>query len=184
MKFQYPHTINNGHGEQITFLRLVEDSKGNWLEIEGIAEPNGGPPMHVHYKQDEGFTVVKGKVATQTMGEEPKYLGVGDSIEFKAGTPHKFWNSGNEPLHIRGWIKPANNVEYFLTELYKSTAKNGGNRPRTFDGAWLMKRYQSEFEMMELPAFVKKVVFPVSLFFGKMRGKHRKFEGAPLPISV
>jgi|GEM_PF-4653577 len=24
-------------------------------------QPNSGPPMHVHWLQDEGFTVVKGK---------------------------------------------------------------------------------------------------------------------------
>ena len=137
--------------------------------------------MHVHFKQDEGFTVVKGKIATQVLGEEPKFAGEGESIVFKAGTPHRFWNPGTEPLHIKGWLKPANNIEYFLTELYQSTAENGG-RPGTFDGAWLTHHFRSEVDMVGLPAFVKKVVFPVALFFGKLAGKDGKFKGAPHPL--
>ena len=181
-QYQYPHNIDNGHGEKITFLRLVKDLAGNWLETEGHALPMAGPPMHVHFKQDEGFTVVKGKIATQVFGEEPKFAREGESVVFKAGTPHKFWNPGTEPLHIKGWINPANNVEYFLTELYDSTAANDGKRPSTFDGAWLMNHFRSEFDMVELPGFVKKVIFPIALFFGKLMGKDRKFAGAPKPM--
>ena len=181
MQNQYPHTIDNGHGEKITFLRLVKDPAGDWLEIEGTAMPNAGPPMHVHFLQEEGFAVVNGKIATQVFGEEPKFGGEGESVVFKAGTPHKFWNPGTEPLLIKGWIKPANNLEYFLAELYKSTAENGG-RPGTFDSAWLMHHFRSEFDMVELPGFVKKVVFPVVLFFGKIMGKDSKFAKAPKPL--
>lgn len=182
MTYEYPHCIDNGHGERIKFLRLVKGPAGDWLELEGFAAPNSGPPMHVHYLQDEGFTVLEGNVAVQVLGEAPKFYKAGDSVEFKAGTPHKFWNHGKGLLHIRGWIKPANNLEYFLTELYKSTANNGGERPNAFDGAWLTKRYQSEFEMFELPFFVKNLVFPLVLFFGRLAGKQRKFEGSPPPL--
>lgn len=181
MQFQYPHIIDNQHGEQLTFVRLVQDNAGDWLETEGYAIPNAGSPMHVHFKQDEGFTVIEGQLATQIFGEEPKYHSAGEVIEFKAGTPHRFWNASAEPLLIRGWIKPANNIEYFLTELYRSTAANGG-RPSTFDAAWLLHHFQSEFDMVGLPAFVKKIIFPMALFLGKISGKHKKFTNAPKPL--
>lgn len=45
-----------------------------------------------------------------------------------------------------------------------------------------MTRYKSEFDMPEIPTFVKKVIFPVTLFFGKLSGKHKKFEKAPEPV--
>ncbi len=178
MQYQYPHTIENGHGERITFLRLVNDPAGDWLEVENEVSPKAGPPMHIHFNQEESLTVVSGKIATQILGEAPQFYGPGATATFKAGVAHKFWNAGDVPLICKGYIKPADNVEYFLTEIFKSTAANGG-RPGVFDGAWLMSRYRSEFNMVEIPWFVKKVIFPIALFFGNLMGKQRKFQGAP-----
>ncbi len=180
MKYQYPHTIDNGHGEKITFLRLVSDPAGDYLELENVVAPNAGPPMHVHFQQDEALTVVQGKIATQVFGEAAQFFGPGESVVFKAGVPHKFWNPGSEPLICTGWIKPAHNIEYFLTEIYRSTTANNG-RPGAFDSAWLLRRYGSEFDILDVPAFVKKVIFPVALFFGVLTGKSKKFTNAPIP---
>ncbi len=182
MQYQYPHTISNGSGEKITFLRLVNDPAGDWLEIENYVMPQAGPPMHVHFKQEEVLTVVRGKMAVQVLGEAPVFYGPGETGAFEAGVPHKFWNPGDEPLVCTGWIKPAHNVEYFLTEIYKSIQANGGHQPGAFDSAWLLHRYRSEFDMLDIPGFVKKVIFPIALFFGKLMGKHKKFAGAPDPV--
>ena len=59
---------------------------------------------------------------------------------------------------------------------------NGGRQPGAFDAAYLLDRYRSEFDMLDIPGFVKKVIFPVALLFGKLQGKHRKFVGAPEPL--
>jgi hypothetical protein len=45
----YPYTIENGHGESLTWLRVVHEAGGDRLEGEGRAQPGAGPPMHVHY---------------------------------------------------------------------------------------------------------------------------------------
>jgi hypothetical protein len=135
--------------------------------------------MHVHFKQDEGLTVVKGKIGVQTMGGKEEFYGEGHSITFKAGQPHRFWNAGIEPMVCKGWVKPAHNVEYFLTEIYKSTKENGGKQPSQFDGAYLLTKYKSEFDMFEIPVFVKKVIFPITLFIGKLTGRYGKFKDAP-----
>jgi len=182
MQFTYPHTIENGNGEKIIFKRLVRDAESDWLEIEIVVDGNSGPPMHIHHLQEEHLTVVKGKMSAQVLGEKPTQFGPGEGATFKTGVAHKFWNSGDEPLICTGWIKPAHNFEYFLSELYASIKNNGGKRPGTFDGAWLLDRYRSEFDMLDIPAFVKKIIFPIALFFGKLQGKHKKFEGAPDPI--
>jgi mannose-6-phosphate isomerase-like protein (cupin superfamily) len=179
MQFQYPHTIENGGGERLTYKRLVKDPDGDYLEIENVAQPNSGAPMHVHHKQDEVFTVVSGRMAAQFLGEAPKFYEVGETAVFKAGVPHKFWCVGEEPLRCTGYVRPALNFEYFLTHIYESTKYNGGKRPSTFDAAYLLDRYRSEFDMLDIPGFVKKAVFPLVLFFGKLMGKHRKFKGAP-----
>lgn len=179
MSFTYPHTIENGAGEQLTFVALHQDGETDYLEVENRIQPGSGPPMHVHFRQDESLTVIQGRMGVQMPGQEPKFYGEGDSAEFEAGMPHRFWNAGEELLICRGWIRPAHNIEYFLTEIYRSTAANGGTRPSPFDAAWLMHKYRSEFDMMEIPRFVRRVLFPILRRIGQWQGRHRKYAGSP-----
>ena len=180
--YQYPHTIENGAGEQLTFVRLVEDATGSWLEVENLVQPKAGPPMHMHRRQEESLTVVQGIIGVEIAGQPEAFYQEGDTVSFKPGQAHRFWNAGTEPLICKGWIKPADNVEYFLTEIFNSTKANGGKAPSRFDGAYLLSRYSSEFDMTAIPTLVKKVIFPATVFLGKLSGKHKKFKEAPRPI--
>lgn len=179
MKFNYPHTIDNGGGEEITFVQFINDDKGGKLEVHNRVQPGSGPPMHVHFLQDESLTVVSGKIGAQIAGQAPFFAGPGETVTFKRGEVHRFWNAGEDVLICKGWATPAYNLEYFLTEIYRSVKSNGGHRPSAFDSAYLLSKYKTEFDMNEIPAIVKKVVFPVVRFFGILAGKHKKFEGAP-----
>lgn len=179
---QLPITISNIHGEVLIFERMEQNDKGeDVLIVKNEVKPNAGPPMHVHYKQDESLTVTQGRMGYQTLGEEPKYAEVDETVTFYRGTPHKFWNAGNDMLKCTGWVTPPNTLAYFLGEIYKSMNENGG-RPGAFDAAYLLHRYKSEYDMYDIPGFVKKVIFPVSLFLGKLQGKHKKFADAPEPV--
>lgn len=181
MQYSYPHTIDNGAGEQLTFLQRVAGGNGDSLEAENLVQPGAGPPMHVHFKQVESLTVIKGRIGIQRLGQEPEYLGEGSTVTFVEGDPHRFWNAGNEPMLCRGWVKPAHNIEFFLSEIYKSAKENGG-KPGQFDAAWLLTRYRSEYDMLVIPSFVKKIIFPFIVFMGKLAGKHKKFKDAPAPV--
>jgi hypothetical protein len=180
MKYTYPHIIENGSGEEITFLRHTEDDAGGMIELENRVQPGSGPPMHVHYLQDESLTVVRGKIGAQVQGQAPVFYGEGKTVTFKRGEIHRFWNAGEDILICRGWAKPALNLEYFLTGIYESTKSNGGKGPAAFDGAYLLTRYRSEFDLFVIPAFVKRFIFPITVFLGTLAGKHKKFSGAPL----
>jgi quercetin dioxygenase-like cupin family protein len=179
---QYPHTIQVGEAEKLTYTRFVEDENGGYLECVNEVAPNAGPPMHVHWQQEESLTIVEGKMGVEIMGQGTQFFGPGDTASFKPGVYHRFWNAGETPLKCTGFIKPALNFEYFLTNIYQSTNENGGHRPGTFDSAFLLDRYRTEFDMASIPKFVKKVIFPITLKLGKLRGKHRKFSDAPAPI--
>ena len=169
----YPHTIDNGNGEQLTFVgRTVRDNI-EYLEVENCVSPGCGPPMHVHLRQEESITVMEGLMATQLKGGDVKYLAQGETCSFKPGIMHKFWNAGDTMLRCRGEVWPADNLEYFLTEIYKSTKINKG-RPSAFDAAWLLNRFKDEFDM-DLPLPVKKVVFPITLFTGRLLSWHKKY---------
>jgi quercetin dioxygenase-like cupin family protein len=182
MKYTYPHTIDNGSGEELTFLRFIDDEKGGRLEVENRVQPGSGPPMHVHHLQDESLTVLQGKIGAQVLGQEPTFHGPGETVTFYRGVAHRFWNAGNDVLLCKGWIAPANNIEYFLTQIYASTKANGGHKPSSFDGAYLQLKYKSEFDLVEIPVFVRKYIFPVVVGLGKLANKHRKFDNAPAPV--
>jgi quercetin dioxygenase-like cupin family protein len=181
MSLSLPHTIYNISGEKLSFLRIVIKDGVEYLEVENEVQTNAGPPMHVHHRQDECITVVSGKIGYQELGGEKKYAGPGETVLFKAGVAHKFWNAGDEPLIGKGYITPADNSVYFLSQIYKSSNENGGT-PALYDSAFLLNRYKSEFAMLEIPGFVQKVLFPVALFFGNLLGKNRKFADAPMPV--
>lgn len=177
----YPKTIESGTGEKITFLRHYTQDGIDYIEVENSVEPKSGPPMHVHHLQDESLTVVEGLLAAQVLGGEVTFHKAGDTAFFPRGVVHKFWNAGESTLKCKGFVSPVYNFEYFLTEIYRSTKESGKKRPSSFDVAFLLDRYKSEFDMIEIPAFVKKTIFPFALFFGKLRGLHKKFANAPEP---
>ena len=137
--------------------------------------------MHVHYGQDEAMTVISGKIGYEVPDEGKKFAGPGETLLFKAGIPHKFWNAGTDLLHCKGYISPPGNAVYFLSQLFKSSNENGG-RPGMYDAAFLLDRYKSEFGMLEIPSLIQKTLFPLVLFFGKIMGKHKRFKDAPPPL--
>lgn len=182
MRYTYPHTIDNGVGERLTFLRRVAGPNGDRLEVENEVSPGKGPPMHVHHYQDEGLTVQSGRIGYQRPGQAAQFGGPGDTLAFKAGEPHKFWNAGTESLRCTGYIEPPDNVEYFLQQIYESQRSTGSARPNPFDAAFLSRRYRDEFGMLEIPSFIQRVVFPILVMIGSMTGRFKKYADAPAPV--
>ena len=163
----HPRTIDNGAGEELTFL--------------GVR--TSGPPMHVHRLQEESLTVERGTMGWQRQGGEEQVAGPGETVTFAPGEMHRFWNAGDDDLVCSGHVRPPDNLEYFLTQIYASMRANGGKRPRPFDAAYLSSRYRSEFAMADIPAPVQRVVFPVVVAVGRLFGLHRRFADAPEPVS-
>src|ERR671916_473594 len=178
-----PRTIDNGAGERLTIRGPLSDERGEYLEARNSVSPGSGPPMHVHHLQEEVLTVERGRMGWQRLGEEEHFAGPGESAAFAPGEVHRFWNAGDDELVCSGYVRPPDNLEYFLTQIYASTRANGGKRPRLFDAAYLLSRYRSEFEMADIPAPVRRFVFPVVVAIGQLLGRGRRFAGAPEPVS-
>jgi quercetin dioxygenase-like cupin family protein len=173
----YPHTIDNGHGERMTFLGI----DGDRLRVKSTVDPGAGPPMHIHHLQTETVRVEHGRIGVTLAGESPRFAGPGESITFDAGVEHRFWNAGDDELVITGEIHPPGNLEYFLSEVYASTAAHGG-RPGAFDGAFLLTRYRSEFAMTTIPTAVRRFVLPLQVAIGRVFGRYGHFSDAPAPM--
>jgi hypothetical protein len=61
----HPRTIDNGGGEELTFLGIRTDERGEYLEARNTVKPGSGPPMHVHRLQEESLTVERGTMGWQ-----------------------------------------------------------------------------------------------------------------------
>lgn len=181
--FKLPHRIQNFAGEVIIFKELVIDEDGvEMMLIENEVAPGSGPPFHVHFLQDEYLKVVEGKMGYQSSGEPENIANPGESALFKRGDVHRFWNAGDTLLRCEGWAKPANTLDFFLAATYASMDKAGTHAGDPFDSAYLITRYKTEYDIMVIPAFVKKVVMPIIVFIGKMLGKYKHFATAPAPL--
>jgi quercetin dioxygenase-like cupin family protein len=182
MKITYPHTIENCIGEKLIFQKLQKEPDGDKILVENYVTPGNGPVMHTHWVQDEALTVIKGRLAYEIQGQPVQWANEGDTVLFRRGTPHRFWNDGKDVLHCKGWIKPANTIAFFLTALYDAQNKSGKAQPETFDGAYLIKRYSSEYDLPGIPKLVKKIVIPITYYMGRLFGKYKHFKNAPEPV--
>ena len=184
MQIKFPYTISNGQGELIRFLEIIPEPDGDKLIGENEVAPDAGPPMHVHWLQDEGFTVVSGRIGYQLMGGPEQYASAGESIVFKRGVAHRFWNAGKETLRCKAWVKPADNFVFYITSLFNSAQKTGTGRPSLWDSSFLLQRYRTEFDMPGLPFVLRKFLIPLVYFTGKLLGKFRHFNDAPAPVKA
>jgi uncharacterized cupin superfamily protein len=167
----------------LTFLRRVPGrTGGERLEVDIVSAPGAGPPMHVHHHQTEAMTVEQGRLAYQYPGEPPRYAGAGESVTFPPGAAHRWWNPDDAPLRCQGYIEPADNIEYFLSAIFESQRRGGGDRPDRWDAAFLARRYRGEFDILEIPALVQRLVFPVVVVVGHLLGRYARYADAPAPV--
>jgi quercetin dioxygenase-like cupin family protein len=176
---EYPHTIDNGAGERLTFLAPASDAQ----EARNTVSPGSGPPMHVHHLQEESLTIERGTMGWQRQGGEEQIAHAGETVTFGPGDMHRFWNAGDDELVCSGYVSPPDNLEYFLTKIFESMRAKGGKRPRMYDAAFLLTRYRSEFGMAVPPLPVQRVIFPLVLAIGGLFGLRKRFADAPEPVS-
>jgi len=184
MNITYPHTIENCIGEKLIFQEVQKEPDGDKVIVENYVTSGSGPLMHTHWLQDEELTVINGRLGYQVQGQPEQYANEGETVLFKRGTPHRFWNDGKEVLHCKGWVKPANTIVFFLTSIYAAQNKSGKAQPEQFDGAYLIKRYSSEYDLPGIPGFVKKTIIPLTYYIGKLLGKYKHFKNAPEPVTA
>ena len=169
-------------GERIVFRQTSADTNGEAVVIETYVEPHGFvAAAHVHPSQEERFQVLRGTVGFK-IGRTEQVAGPGTRVTVPAGTPHRFWNAGDEELTLTGEVFPAGNLEFFLSAIYASVAAHGG-RPGALDAAYLLTRYRTEFAMTAIPAPVTRFVLPLQALFGRAFGRYSHFADAPNPIS-
>src|SRR5436305_14795485 len=80
-------------GDVYRFLAVSADTDGNYALWEAIVPPGGGPPPHVHSREEEGFYVLEGEI-TFHVGDRRLVAGPGTFANMPVGTPHYFKKEG------------------------------------------------------------------------------------------
>lgn len=74
--------------------------------------PNGGPPLHIHFDQDEWFFVSEGEYLFQ-VGEDRYNMKTGDTIFLPRNVPHTFIQITEKAKTIVSYL-PAGSMEDFF----------------------------------------------------------------------
>ena len=100
-------------GDVYRFLVTGEETGGRYAMFEAVVLPGGGPPPHLHRKEDETFYVLEGEITFQ-VGEEKLVAGPGAFVNMPIGNPHAFKNETDEPAKMLISFAPAGLEEYFF----------------------------------------------------------------------
>lgn len=86
-------------GDQLTLKVSGEDAGGAYAIAENYIVPGGGPPPHVHHREDECFYVLEGTMQFG-YGETTFTGGAGTAVFLKRGITHCFKNVGQTPARF------------------------------------------------------------------------------------
>ena len=81
-------------GDVYRFLATGEGTDGKYAVWEAIVPPGGGPPLHVHSREEEGFYVLEGEITFQ-IGDQRLVASAGTFANMPVGTPHSFKNESD-----------------------------------------------------------------------------------------
>ena len=100
-------------GDVYRFLAVGEETNGKYALWEALVPPGGGPPRHVHSREEEGFYVLEGEI-TFFLGDQRLIASAGMFANMPVGTPHSFKNEGGKPAKMLISVAPAGLEKMFL----------------------------------------------------------------------
>lgn len=100
-------------GDIYRFLATGEDTDGKYAMWEAIVPPGGGPPPHVHSREEEGFLVIEGEITFQVGGKRI-VAKAGTFANMPVGTVHSFKNESNQTAKMIITVAPAGLEQMFF----------------------------------------------------------------------
>ena len=100
-------------GDIYRFLAVGSQTNGRYAVWEALVLPGGGPPPHVHTREEEGFLVLDGEVVVTVNGVRT-VARAGAYAAVPVGTPHSFKNESVRPARMVITVAPAGVEDMFF----------------------------------------------------------------------
>ena len=172
-------------GERIVFHKTSRETNGEAVVIEAFVKPTGFvAAAHVHPHQDERFEVLRGTVGFRS-GKQKLELGPGGRLTIAAGTPHAFWNAGDDEAHFVCEVRPALQFEQLLETMFALANDGKTNKKGLPNPLRLAVIAQAHFEDVRLPfppVWMQRVGLAMGAPVGRLFGYGAVYvpaEGAP-----
>jgi quercetin dioxygenase-like cupin family protein len=174
-------------GERLVFRKTSRETGGQAVVIETFVQPNGFvAAAHVHPTQEERFEVLRGSVGFK-IGRKKLVAGPGQRITVPAGTPHKFWNAGDEEAHFVCEVRPALQFESLLETMFALATDGKTNRKGMPNPLRLAVIAQAHFDTVQLPfppALLQRIALGMGAPLGKACGYGPTYVPAPAPVAA
>jgi quercetin dioxygenase-like cupin family protein len=160
-------------GERIVFRQTSRETNGEAVVIETFVQPNGFvAAAHVHPSQEERFEILRGTVGFK-VGRKKLVAGPGRRLTVPAGTPHKFWNAGDDEAHFVCEVRPALQFEALLETMFALAADGKTNRKGMPNPLRLAVIAHAHFDTVQLPfppALVQRIGLAMGAPLGRLLG--------------
>lgn len=100
-------------GDVYRFLGTGAETNGSITTIEAVVPPGGGPPYHLHRREDETLYILEGQV-TVRIGDETLVAGPGTFVALPIGIPHSFCNESDKTVKMLISLIPSGLEDYFF----------------------------------------------------------------------
>ena len=91
--------LQSGPGRDLVFKVTGDDTGGAFDYFIVEVAPHGGPPLHVHHRQEETLHVLKGQYKIR-IGDEVFECNEGGFAYLPSGVPHAFLNLTDQPGEV------------------------------------------------------------------------------------
>jgi quercetin dioxygenase-like cupin family protein len=174
--------LENRHTGEVLLIRRVRDAQGQIiLALDGTLPPGtAGPPLHVHFHEDEKGIVKAGTLGAQ-VGLEKIVVPTGGTVILRKGVPHRWWNAGDDLLEFSGHAVPAVDLDRYLQAVFAVLNASSNSRPPIFYLAHVLWRHRDTQLIAVPPPPIQKIAFPILLLIGRILGKYRgtNWPGSP-----
>ena len=100
-------------GDIYRFLATGEDTDGKYAMWEAIVPPGGGPPPHVHSREEEAFYILEGEITLQ-INDQRLVAKAGMFANMPIGSLHSFKNESGKPAKMLISVAPAGLEQMFF----------------------------------------------------------------------
>jgi quercetin dioxygenase-like cupin family protein len=169
-------------GEVLVFHRTAEETNGESVLVETIVRAHGFvAAAHVHPHQTERFEVLEGLLGLR-VGDQELVARPGDVAVVAPGTPHRFWNAGEDEARFLCEVRPALKFESLIETMFTLAAEGKTNRKGMPNPLRLAVIAKAHFDTVRLP-FPPEALQRLGLTLGAPLGRAFGYQPTYAPAS-